>query len=225
MHWVYYFGRVLIRILVFPVANWQVKGQGNVPEGSPLLIVCNHLHLADPPIVAASIKPKSVFMAKEELFQHRWSRFWVGNFGAFPVRRGGIDREVIRHAEHWTKRGVSIIMFPEGTRSRNARMQSGLPGSALLASRLGIPVLPVSITGTEKLRNLKWCLRHRPTITVTIGRPFRLPPFDGNLTKEARYQLTTSIMERIAGLLPPEYHGVYARGESLSQQPSGEKRP
>jgi 1-acyl-sn-glycerol-3-phosphate acyltransferase len=214
MHWVYYFGRILIRVLAFFVASWRIEGRGNIPERGPVLIVCNHLHLADPPIVAASIPLKCVFMAKDDLWQSKWSRFWVEHFGAFPVRRGGVDREAIRHAENWTNRGVSIIMFPEGTRSKNARMQAGLPGSALLASRLGIPILPVSISGTEKLKNLKWCVLHHPKITVTIGHPFRLPPSDGKLTKEVRYQLTTSIMEQIAGLLPSEYHGVYARGEN-----------
>jgi 1-acyl-sn-glycerol-3-phosphate acyltransferase len=214
MHWFYYLGRILIHIVVFPFARWQVKGKENVLDQGPLLIVCNHLHLADPPIVAGSLKLKTVFMAKEELFRRRRSRFWVQNFGAFPVRRGGVDREALRQAEDWVKRGVSIIMFPEGTRSKNARMQSALPGSVLIASRLGIPILPISITGTEKLKNLKWCLRHRPMITVNIGQPFRLPPTDGKLTREVRYQLTSSIMERVAGLLPPEYQGVYDRGEN-----------
>jgi len=123
MHWVYYFGRVLIRILVFPWASWHVKGKENVPDSGPLLIVSNHLHLADPPIVAASIKLKSVIMAKDDLWKNGWSRFWVENFGAFPVKRGGVDRKALRTAEHWLKRGVSLIMFPEGSRSKNARMQ------------------------------------------------------------------------------------------------------
>jgi 1-acyl-sn-glycerol-3-phosphate acyltransferase len=214
MHWVYYFGRVLIRILVFPWASWHIKGRENVPECGPLLIVCNHLHMADPPIVAASIKLKSVFMAKEELFRHWWPRFWVGNFGAFPVRRGGVDREALRLAEHWLKQGVSLIMFPEGTRSQTTRMQPALPGAALIASRLGIPVLPVGITGTDKLRNLKWCVQHRPRITVTIGKPFNPPPADGKLTREQRNQLMNNIMRKIAALLPPEYRGVYAGEEN-----------
>jgi 1-acyl-sn-glycerol-3-phosphate acyltransferase len=224
MHWFYYLGRFLIHIVAFPFARWQIKGRENIPDQGPFLIVCNHLHLADPPIVAGSLKLKTVFMAKEELFRSRWSRFWVQNFGAFSVRRGGIDREVLRQAENWVKRGVSIIMFPEGTRSKNAQMQSALPGSVLIASRLGIPILPVSITGTEKLKNLKWCLWHRPTITVNIGQPFRLPLTDGKLTKEARYQLTNSIMERVAGLLPQEYQGVYARGENAGHQTPQERR-
>jgi len=210
MHWVYYFGRVLIRILVFPFANWHIKGKENIPDSGPLLIVGNHLHLADPPIVAASIKLKSVLMAKEELWQNGWSRFWVANFGAFPVRRGGIDREVLRQAERWLKQGISVIMFPEGSRSKTTGMQPALPGAALIASRLGIPILPVGIAGTDKLRNLRWCVLHRPTITVTIGKPFSPPPSDGKLNREQRNQLMNDIMRKIAVLLPPEYHGVYA---------------
>jgi 1-acyl-sn-glycerol-3-phosphate acyltransferase len=209
MHWVYYFGRVLIHILVFPFASWEVKGRENIPAQGPFLIACNHLNTADPPIVAASIKLKSVFMAKEELFHHGWSRFWVKNFGAFPVRRGGVDREAIRQAERSLARGLSVIMFPEGTRSPDARMIPALPGAAIIARHTGVPVLPVSIAGTERLRNLKWCFLHHPKITVTFGKPFNLPPSNGRMTREQRQETMDSIMRKIAALLPPKYRGVY----------------
>ena len=224
MHWVYYFGRVLIRIMVLPFASWHIKGGENVPDHGPLLIVCNHLHLADPPMVAASIKLKSVVMAKEELFQHWWSRFWVGNFGAFPVHRGRADREALRIAKYWLKQDVSLIMFPEGSRSKTSQMQPALPGAASIASWLGVPILPVGIAGTDKLRNPRWCMLHRPRLTVTIGKPFNPPPSDGKLNKEQRNQLMNDIMRKIAALLPPEYHGVYAGEESLSHQTSGKSR-
>jgi 1-acyl-sn-glycerol-3-phosphate acyltransferase len=214
MHWVYYFGRGLIRILVFPFATWHVRGRENVPESGPVLIVCNHLHIADPPIVAASIPLKCVLMAKEELWRHGWSRFWVENFGAFPVKRGGIDREAIRHAEDWLKRGVSVVMFPEGKRSPNAQMQPALPGAALIASRMGVPILPVGITGTDKFRNLKWSFFHHPKMTVTIGRPFNISFTDSKLSKEQRIQLTNDIMGKIAALLPEKYRGVYGGDEN-----------
>jgi len=209
MHWVYYFGRVLIRILVFPFAWLEIKGKENTPARGPVLIVCNHLHIADPPIVAASIKLKCVLMAKDELFQHWWTRFWVKNFGAFPVRRGGIDREAIRQAEEWLKKGVSVIMFPEGSRSKNAKMQPALPGAALIAYRMGVPVLPVGITGTDKLRRLGWCFLHHPRITVTIGKPFNITANERNTAREQRNELINDIMRSVAALLPKEYRGVY----------------
>jgi 1-acyl-sn-glycerol-3-phosphate acyltransferase len=199
------------------MSSWQVKGRENVTKQGPLLIVCNHLHVVDPPIIAVSVQLKTVIMAKEELFRHRWSRFWVQNVGAFPVRRSGVDREALSQAEHWLKQGVSLIMFPEGKRSSTIQMQPAFPGSALIALRLGVPVLPVSITGTEKLREPNWWLR-RPRITVNIGRPFYPPPSDGKLTRAELYQLTNSIMERIAELLPPEYRGTYVRGENAEDR-------
>lgn len=211
MHWVYYFGRVLIHILLFPFGGWKVTGRENVPEKGPLLIVSNHLHIADPPIIAASIPLKCVLMAKEELWESAWSRFWVSNFGAFPVRRGGIDREALRQAEQWIKRGVSLIMFPEGRRSKSASLQQALPGAAMIASRLGIPILPVSITGSNRLKPLRHAFLHHPKILVTIGEPFHPPPTNGKTPREQRNQLTDAIMEKIAALLPPEYQGVYAR--------------
>lgn len=216
MHWVYYFGRILIHILLFPVAFLRVKGRENVPGPGPYLIVCNHNHIADPPIVGTCFKHKSVFMAKSELWNNAWSRFWVENYGAFPIHRGGVDREAVRHAEKWVMRGVSVIMFPEGTRSRNGQMQQALPGSVLLATRLGVPILPVGITGSDKLRKLRWAFLHHPTITVNIGKPFDLPKTDGKLTREERRRLIIYIMGHVAELLPPEYRGVYA-GEKNAQ--------
>jgi 1-acyl-sn-glycerol-3-phosphate acyltransferase len=208
VHWVYYFGRVIIRVMVFPFAGWEVKGRENVPAEGPVLVVCNHLHLADPPVVAASLPLKCVFMAKEELWQSGWSRFWVENFGAFPVRKG-IDTKAIRQAESWLKKGVSVVMFPEGGRSRTGSLQAAYEGAALLALRTGAPVLPVSIAGTDRLNHFIWCLFHRPRITVTFGQPFLPPSNNGKLMREHRNELMNDIMKKIAALLPPEYRGVY----------------
>jgi 1-acyl-sn-glycerol-3-phosphate acyltransferase len=217
MHWVYYAGRFLARVILFLLSSWRVNGQENVPEQGPVLIVCNHLHVVDPPIIAVSVKLKAVIMAKEELFRHWFQKFFVQNFGSFLVRRRGVDREALRQAEHWLKQGVSLIMFPEGKRSSTIQMQPAFPGSALIASRLGVPILPVSIVGTEKLRESGWWLR-RPRITINIGQPFYLPPADDRLTKIELARLTDSIMEHIAELLPPEYRGVYAKGENAKDR-------
>jgi 1-acyl-sn-glycerol-3-phosphate acyltransferase len=101
-------------------------------------------------------------------------------------------------------------MFPEGKRSRSAQLQPALSGSALIAVHSGAPILPVGITGTEKMKGLAWIL-HRPQITVNIGQPFSMPSVNGKLTKDELARLTRYIMERIAELLPRKYGGNYAK--------------
>lgn len=213
MHWVYYAGRFLTRMLLFLLAQWQVRGRENIPEQGPLLIVANHINLADPPILAVSIRRKAMFMAKEELFRSRFSRFFVRNFGAFPIRRGRLDRGALRRAEQLLARGLALIMFPEGQRSKNARLQPAFAGSALVAVRSDVPILPVGITGTEKIKGRAWLFR-RPRITVNIGHPFYLPAVNGKLTRAELVRLTNFMMEHIAELLPSKYRENYDGKES-----------
>lgn len=210
MHWFYYTGRFLTRVLLLLLTRWEVKGKKNIPPQGSLLIVSNHPSLADPPILGAIIKRKTIFMAKEELFHPRLLGYFARNFGAFPVRRGGLDRKALSQAEHWLAQGLALIMFPEGKRSRNAQLQAALSGSALIASRRGAPILPIGITGTEKIKGATWWLR-RPRITINIGPAFYPQPASKKLTKIELAQITKSIMEHIAELLPQQYRGDYAR--------------
>jgi len=207
--WFYYVVRGLLIGLFKLLTRWQVKGRENVPEEGPVLVVANHLNLADPPLLGVSISRKVIFMAKEELFNSSLSAYFVSGLGSFPVHRGGLDRRALRSSKQVLDDGLALAMFPEATRSRNARLKEGMPGSALIACRSGVPILPVGITGTEQIRGLGWLFR-RPHLTVNIGRPFLLPPMEGKLSREKLVEYTEQIMRRIAGLLPPEYRGVYA---------------
>ncbi len=210
MSWFYYVGRLLMRLLLLLLTRWRVRSRDNIPGEGPLLIVANHINLADPPLLGVSLSRKVVFMAKEELFRSRFSGYFVRSFGAFPVHRGKVDREALRQAKRVLADGLALVMFPEATRSNNAQLQSAFPGSALIALRSGVPILPVGITGTEKIEGIAWILR-RPVVTVNIGHPFYLPSVNSRLTKVEMAELTNFIMGRIAELLPPEYRGNYAR--------------
>ena len=213
MPWFYYVGRLLVRILLLLLTRWQVKGRKNIPNQGPVLVVVNHLNLADSPLVAVSLGRKAIFMAKEELFRSRFSSYFVGSFGAFPVHRGQLDRKAMREAERVLAEGLALVMFPEARRSKNAQLQPAFPGSALIALRSDAPILPVAITGTERIKGAAWLLR-RPQITVNIGQPFHLPPVNGKLSKTELAELTNFIMGHIAELLPVEYRGIYADKES-----------
>jgi len=207
--WFYYVGRLVVRMLLLLLTRWRVKGRENVPSQGPLLVVANHLNLADPPLLAVSLGRKAIFMAKEELFRFRLSGYFIHGFGAFPVHRGQLDRKALRQAGQVLGEGLALVMFPEATRSKSAQLQPAFSGSALIALRSGVPILPIGITGTERIKGVAWLL-HRPEITVNIGHPFHLPPASSKLTKVELTKLTNYMMGRIAELLPPEYRGDYA---------------
>lgn len=208
MAWSYYVETFLMRLLLRLLVRWEVRGQDNIPAKGPLIVVANHLNLTDPPVLAASIPRRIVFMAKEEVFSHPVQGPLVRGFRAFPVRREGLDRQALRLARGVLKEGLALGMFPEGTRSTAAQLQKGLPGVAHLALHGSCTILPVGIAGTENIKGLGFLIR-RPRLTVNIGEPFKLPPVDGKLTKAKLAQATDVIMECIAELLPESYRGVY----------------
>jgi len=120
----------------------------------------------------------------------------------------------LRQALAELQNGGVLGMFPEGQRSPNAQLQSPQPGASLLAARSGVPLLPVGISGSERVKGIGFVL-HRPQITVTIGRPFLLPSAGDKLTRSRLAQYSDSIMEHIAELLPESYRGIYDLRGSL----------
>jgi 1-acyl-sn-glycerol-3-phosphate acyltransferase len=208
--WFYYVAKVILRVLFPLLTRRQVKGKEHVPSQGPILVVANHLNLADPPLLGVSLGRRIIFMAKEELFRSRLAAYFLSGFGSFPVHRGGLDRNAIRRAKQVLADSLALVMFPEATRSKNAQLQPALPGSARLAIHSGVPILPVGITGTEGLKGIGWVLR-RPRLTVNIGRAFYLPSASSKLNKIELAEHTNFIMERIAELLPPQYRGVYGK--------------
>ncbi len=207
MFCLYLIGKMLVGAFFRLFTRLQVKGRENVPRKGAVLIVSNHLNFNDPPLLGTFLGRRVAFMAKEELFRFPPLGFFLSILGAFPVRRGRLDRKVIRQSAQALAEGRALVMFPEATRSPNARLQRAMPGSVLIASRQTVPILPVGIYGTEKLKGL-WFLR-RPRVTLNIGPAVTLPKAGGRLTKEELAEHTELIMRRIAALLPPKYRGVY----------------
>ncbi len=212
----------LMSTVVWTFARWRVRGREHVPAAGPLLVVANHLHIADPPLLAATIHTRRIrFMAKIELFQGGAKGLPIRLFGAFPVRRFEADLAALRAAQELLARGEAVAILPEGHRNRSGiGLQRAYPGAALIALRSGAPVLPVAITGTERIRSLGILLR-RPRITVTIGKPFVLER--GRKIDRAAVQAgTETIMRRIAALLPPAYRGAWADQPSAPARSSAE---
>ena len=209
MHWYYHVAVVMVKMLMLLLTRWDVRGKENVPSQGAVMIVANHMNLADPPLLGVSLGRKAMFVAKKELFQFRPLASFMRGIGAFPISRGKINTKAMRQANQVLAQGQVLAMFPEGMRSYSAQLQPAFSGSALIALRCCVPIIPVGIIGTEKFKGVSWMLR-RPRIIVNIGHPFYLPSVNSRLTKERLAEHTDSIMRRIADLLPLEYRGHYA---------------
>ncbi len=195
---------------MFLLTRFRVLGRENTPRNGPLIILANHLSLLDPPIMAISINRRVAFLAKEELFRNRLVGALLRALGAFPIRRGRIDLAALRQAEQVLNEGKSLVIFPEGRRSRELQLQTGFSGAVVLASRCHVPILPVGIAGTDRMRGIGWWLK-RPKVTVKIGHAYNLQT-SGRISREERVALTGEAMMRIAELLPVEYRGNYYQG-------------
>lgn len=210
----YYVATFLTRFLLVTLTRWQVDGRDGIPRTGPLILVSNHLNNVDPPVLSASMPRRITFMAKEELYYGRnLSGLLARGFGAFPVRRGEVDRRALKKASKVLEQGLILGLFPEGSRSPDARLQCGQLGTAWIALESGAPILPVAIWGTEHIRTVKDVLA-RPRIRVRFGRPFTLPPVSSGKRSARLAQATQVIMGEIAVLLPEPYRGAHGALEA-----------
>jgi len=195
--------------------SWKVEGRENMPSTGPLILVANHVHILDPIFLVFSLPRWIVFVAKEELFRSLFLRFWLRWAGSLPLQRDGKVVEKLRILESARKvldKGLILGMFPEGGRSHDGKLRKGKPGSAVIASKTDVPLLPVGISGTDRIHGISW-LWKRPHIVVKVGKPFKLPPTNNKMTKSQRQLLTTQLMGEISALLPSEYRGAYEKRE------------
>lgn len=211
---VYRFLTGLTGVIVRTFARWEVVGVEHVPLEGPLVIVANHLNLLDPPLLAASTPRRVHPMAKRELFETPLVGWVLWPYGAFPVRRFSADMGALRAARNLLRHDAAVLMFPEGTRSKDAELHPALPGAAMVALLANAPVMPVAITGTEDIHLpsslFAWVRGGRPRLRVVFGEPIRLEgaSTDGQSAERA----TDLVMRRIAALLPESYQGAYGPG-------------
>jgi len=213
----------LIRVL-FPPLGLTVEGLEHVPSTGGILVVSNHLHNADPVLLSIAFPRPLHFMAKKELFRLHFIGWLIRRVGAFPVDRQKADRGALRRAEAVLAQGIAVGMFPEGTRSRTAALGPAHPGAALLALRTEVPILPVTIVGSERLpwNGTKSRQRERSAkksdssraIVIRIGPPFQVSR-SADAPRSAVEDASQALMTRLAAMLPPAYRGHYGDRPAL----------
>ncbi|HYG57535.1 MAG TPA: lysophospholipid acyltransferase family protein [Symbiobacteriaceae bacterium] len=194
----------------------QVIGRENVPQG-PCLFICNHLSNADGVTLYRALRPKVVFfLAGVKLQDTVMTRVVANAMDTIPIRPGSPDVEALKRAVETLRHGQSVLIFPEGTRSRTGALLRAKKGAALIARRAGVPIVPVALTGTEKFLPINDADMggenvSRAAVTVRFGRPFTVADL-AVVTAEGdddRQALADAMMRRVAELLPAEYQGEY----------------
>lgn len=221
--------RWLTRALVHAVWNWAaeevVVGRERVPP-DPCLFVANHLSNADAFIIQRALGERRVwFVAGTKLKSTAMTRLASEVVDTVPIRPGSPDIEAIRRSIELLRRGESVLIFPEGTRSRTASLLRGKKGVALVASRARAPIVPVALVGTERLmpiddRDMARERIHRARVEVHFGAPFGFEEVaPGPDEEDPRQAAVDAMMRRIAAMLPERYRGVYGGTEAHPSAP------
>ena len=169
----------------------RVYGAKQVPTSGPLIVVANHASYFDPPVLSCCVRRPVSFMAKESLFKIPVFAPAIRAYGAYPVKRGSADRSAIRAALKQLENGWAVGIFLEGVRTPDGRVPSPKLGAALIAAKAQVPLLPVSLWGTEKILRKGSAWPRSTPITVRIGSPIAPPATTNKAELQAMTQRCT----------------------------------
>lgn len=210
----------LMRAWLQPFAHlyWRLSriGREHIPAEGPVIFVSNHRSFIDPFILGLCNRRPVYYVAKEELFKFRPLGWFLCSLGAFPVRRGAADGDMIETAKAILDRGDPVLIFPEGTRIRPGALGKPKRGVGRLALETGATVVPVAMIGTEAIRK---GFRVRPhKIRVRIGAPLNFPKVEtatGPLAAAVTDRIWPNVMlqwEWLGGLPPLRRAAVIGGG-------------
>ena len=189
-----------------------------VPERGPLIMVSNHVHILEIPLLYARLQPRPITGL---VWADRWNnpllRWLLDVMQSIPLRRGEADIAAVRKALKRLKAGGIVVIDPEGTRSGTGCLQKAHPGVVLLALRSGASLLPVVHFGSEGYRDNVRQLR-RTHFHIVVGKPFKLDAQGEKVTRQVRRQMVDEVMYQMAALLPQEYRGVYSDLDAATEK-------
>jgi 1-acyl-sn-glycerol-3-phosphate acyltransferase len=197
VRWFRRWARAMLRICGVKV---RVHGGGGILPGQNYIFACNHISLLDSPSLVAHLPKPLCFVAKKELFSVPFMGWYLGKQGHVPIERGD-PKAALRSLNEAAKAietdRKSVLMFPEGTRSKDGVMLPFKEGMALLAIRSGTPVIPVAIRGTQQVMPSK-ALKITPgSVDLFIGEPIEVRGYE---TKQ-RAELTARVESAVRALL------------------------
>ncbi len=160
--------------------NYRFEGREFMPQTGPALLIANHQSFLDPLIVGCAARRHLCFLARKTLFRNRFFGALIDRLNAVPVDQEGVAKDGLKTILEELKAGQTVLVFPEGERTRKGNIQPLKPGILLLINRMNAPIVPIGIAGAFDAlpRTRKWPKLSPfflPTtgadIAVSIGRP------------------------------------------------------
>ncbi len=189
------------------LTDLRVDGLDHLPAHGPCIVAVNHLSLLDAPLVM-TVLPRPATLLAADYLQRSPAGWILDRFGhAIYVKRGEADRAALEEAIDVLRAGGVLALGPEGTRSPTGGLGRGLSGVALLATEVGVPVVPLAAWGQERMTE-SWKGLRRAPVQVRIGPPLHFAR--ESAPSAALLAHTDRVMRALAALLPPRYRGVYA---------------
>lgn len=213
-------GRKILDGYLDKYGNINVSGMENIKDVKrPVLFICNHLSNSDGAILNRVLKDEDVTF----VVGIKMSGTPLTNLGFFvaktiAIRPNTADKEAVSNIVNTLKYGGNVLVFPEGTRSRNGSMIEAKKGVILFQRLTKLPIVPIGIYGSEKLlpindKDMGAEKFHYADVGVKIGKPIYPEDLPEKIENENRHELekrqTDFVMKRIAELLPEKYRGVY----------------
>jgi len=197
----------IARALARVCTRQDVQRIDRLPVSGPALIAINHLHILDALWVFAVLPRRTIFLVAHE-FRSRPIVGWLLRIGhAIFVARGAGDRRAIDEAVTALRAGALVAIAPEGRLSRTGGLIRGQSGVARVAFGARVPVIPIAISGQEKLWR-SWIRGRRAPIRIRVGDAVDAPRGAGTAKEYEAY--TERVMRALARELPPDYRGLYS---------------
>lgn len=211
MNFSYYVGWSLFRLIYRFYFRWRVFNAGRVPSSGPVILAANHTSFVDPPLVGAALDRDISYLARESLFRFPGIGALLRSWNSVPVDRDGGGAGGLRAILDRLLAGGGIILFPEGTRSQDGKLQPARSGVGLVVIKSTAPVVPVRVFGTYEAYGRHHKLPRPRQIMVKFGEPMDFSALRREAKtctkarlKEIYQEVANQLMAEIAKLQPCE---------------------
>jgi 1-acyl-sn-glycerol-3-phosphate acyltransferase len=179
-----------------------IEGTEHLPSTGPYVVAPVHRSNIDTVVVAMIARRRLRFMGKDSLWSRGWSAWLFSALGGFPVHRGTVDREALRRCINVIEGGEPLVVFPEGTRRGGPLVEELFDGAAYIATRTGVPIVPVGVAGSEAAMPRGAKMLRPVKIHVVIGAPLypEAVTEGGRAPRRAVHDLTVALHKEIQRL-------------------------